>query len=312
MSSDTFIAAVFFFEAPLDRPGELFLDVVNDVVSSSSTGKAVTFSCEPLKPSSQWGKWARPLPAQVVAGNKRVAVDDPRLGVLRSATKATGAISAAIDTPHRPRGPMDARWRIGYRRASAWANETTERELTVFYVGWRRELVDPAASGTLADEKTWFPPHLLRTVSRIAAERPYYGYVDNQLYDTTQGLSLYAGLRWSAMGRQFMFDHDRWMLPDTDRLSQVPRVFWGNFFGPKMCQRLTSDVIEKYARLKHPSTSGAAVSHGQIVERYPDGGQFVTLTRDVRMCPPDSPPEGHVFANMLFWHRELCKRGMMA
>lgn len=309
---DTFIAAVFFFDKPLRRPGELFLDVVNAVASSAGTGGTATLFCEPLSPSSSWDNWAKQLPPQVNTGNKRVSLADPRLKMFQTVPGSTGIMRAAVDTPHRPLGPMDARWCVGYRREGAWANNSPEKALTCLYVGWRRELVDPAASENLADEKEWFMPHLLNVVNRIALEHPYYGYIDNQSFDTTQGLSLYAGVRWSAMDRQFMFDHDRWMLPDTDRLSQVPRVFWGNYFGQRMCRRLTLATIKKYAQLKHASSSGKAINHGQVVQCYPDGECLLTLTRDVRMCTPDAPPEGHVFANMLYLHRELNRKGMIA
>lgn len=207
---------------------------------------------------------------------------------------------------------MDARWRVGYRRAGGWTNDAVDSGVTVFYVGWRRELVDPDPDGDADDEKEWFMPHLLRIVQRLSMEKPFYGFVDNQFYETTQGLSLYAGLRWSNMDRQFMFDHDRWMRAETDRTVQVPRVFWGNYFGAEMCRRLGESMLDQYAQRLYPLPSGEPVNHGQIVSSGAHGGRFVTMTRDVRMCPPDRPPEGHVFENMLFWHRQLGKRGMLA
>ncbi|HZW07046.1 MAG TPA: hypothetical protein VFF65_07970 [Phycisphaerales bacterium] len=311
MIGDAYVAAVFYFPQSARDLGTLFLELSIAMAEGCGTGRLVSFACA-AKSGKKATDYARGLPKAFESG-RRMSVQSPELAVVRGDIAGSVSLRAAVDVPGRPKGPNDARWCVGCK-THGFGDWMEDAALTTCYIGWRRELVDTGASdGGPTELHDRFPALLRAVVTAVSKYRPYYGFVDHQLFEDTEGLSVYGGIRWHNMGRELLFDHDRWVAAGRDRQTRVPRLFWGNYFGPQLLRKLGGAAQLKRA-MKDSLRQGDEDSVRKSADwiwPMPDGSHFVAMTPDVRDLPPDVWLWEPYFVRMKSWRSFLVKKSVL-
>ena len=137
---------------------------------------------------------------------------------------------------------------------------------------------------------------------------PPYGFVNVAFADDVYGGLAYASVWFQNIPLHRWVEQRNWLHTISRRQDMARSIYWGNYFGPKILDRLGGR--ERFLKRFRKETEFKDGSTSAIVWEFTNG-VFVSLCLDPLGCRPGKPLDFAADFNMDWLHTELAKKGVL-
>jgi len=137
---------------------------------------------------------------------------------------------------------------------------------------------------------------------------PPYGLIDVAAAEDCYGGMVYVPFFFGNCYLHRRIEHEKWLYACSKRRDQARGVYWGNYFGPAILERLggRQQFLERY-RQQAQFDDGRC---NALIWDFPNG-VFVSLCLDPLGCKPGPPLDPSAGANGRWLAQELGSRGVL-